>query len=250
MTDVPARAPLGAFLARNPFPHGFTDGLFYREKMRAIHRVSPARIGDGKRLRILEIGGGRSGMAGMLYPDAEIVNLDIDPALADDAANRDITFVVGDARDLPFPDDSFDVVTLLDVLEHIQDDQIAAREAARVARPGGTILVSCPDADWRYPHHGFMRAVARDEAELMAEWGHVRRGYTPDAVAALFGRPADRRAAFIGPLAAIYHDLAFSRLGRLGRTIGYAATAPLALVGYLTDRGAGKGSETAYAWDV
>lgn len=250
MTDGRTRAPLGAFLARNPFPHGWTDGLFYREKMRAIHRVAPAVIGTARRPRILEIGGGRSGMAGMLFPGAEVVNLDIDPALGGDPANRDVTFVIGDACDLPFPDASFDLVTLFDVLEHIENDVAAAREAARVVRPGGAILVSCPDADWRYPHHRFMRPVARDEADLMAEWGHVRRGYTADALAALFGRLADRRAAFIGPLAALYHDLAFSRLGRLGRTIGYAVAAPLALAGYGTDRGAGKGSETAYAWDV
>ena len=36
MTD---KAPLSAFLAQNPFANGLTDGLFYREKMRAIERV-------------------------------------------------------------------------------------------------------------------------------------------------------------------------------------------------------------------
>jgi hypothetical protein len=59
------KAPLSAFLARNPFPHGWTDGLFYREKMRAIHRVAPERLGEGG-ARILEVGGGRSGLARLL----------------------------------------------------------------------------------------------------------------------------------------------------------------------------------------
>lgn len=250
MADGSARAPMRAFLARNPFPHGLTEGLFYREKMRAIHRVAPAAAGGGAPPRVLEIGGGRSGMAGKLYPGAAVTNLDIDPALADDPANRAVTFVEGDACALPFADATFDVVTLFDVLEHIEDDVAAAREARRVAKPGGVILISCPDADWRYPHHGFMQPIARDEAALMAEWGHVRRGYTAKNLAALFGRPADRRAAFIGPLAALYHDIAFSRLGRVGRALGYAAAAPFAFAGYFADRGTGKGSETAYAWDV
>ena len=39
------KATLSAFLARNPFPNGWTDGLFYREKMRAIHRIAPPAIG-------------------------------------------------------------------------------------------------------------------------------------------------------------------------------------------------------------
>ncbi len=54
-----------------PLSIGLTDGLFYREKMRAIHRVAPAGI-EG---RILEIGGGRSGLASILYPNADIVTL-------------------------------------------------------------------------------------------------------------------------------------------------------------------------------
>lgn len=243
------RVAMRDFLRQNPFPHPLTDGLFYREKMRAIHRVAPASVGQGgMRPRILEIGGGRSGLARLLFPGAEIVNVDIDPAYATEAANRDVAFVCADACDLPFRQDSFDCVTMFDVLEHIEDDAKAASEARRVVRSGGTILVSCPDADWRYPHYDFMRPVANDERALMDEWGHVRRGYTPDQLAVLFGRPAERTASFINHWSALYHDIAFSRLGRVGKTLAYAAAAPVAAFGYLTDRGTGKGTETAYAW--
>ena len=46
MTD---KAPLSAFLAQNPFANGLTDGLFYREKMRAIHRIAPETIRSSER---------------------------------------------------------------------------------------------------------------------------------------------------------------------------------------------------------
>ena len=72
-----SKRPLRAFLAMNPFPHPMTEGFFYREKMRAIHRVAP----DAPFTRILEVGGGRSGLTRMLYPDATVVNLDMDPTL-------------------------------------------------------------------------------------------------------------------------------------------------------------------------
>ena len=68
---------MAGFLPGIPFPNGLTDGLFYREKMRAIHRVAPVEI--GRAWAGLEIGGGRSGLASILYPEAEIVTLDIDP---------------------------------------------------------------------------------------------------------------------------------------------------------------------------
>lgn len=51
---------------------------------------------------------------------------------------------------LPFPDDSFDLVTMLDVLEHISDDAGALREVVRVLRPGGTLLATVPAHPWMW----------------------------------------------------------------------------------------------------
>lgn len=243
------RRPLGDFLARNPFARGWTDGLFYREKMRAIHRIAPARLPAGA--RILEIGGGRSGMARNLYPDAHVTTLDIDPALAPDhPADAASEFVLGDARALPFADRSFDIVTLFDVLEHIADDRQAAAEAMRVAKPGGWILMSTPYDHWHYPHYGFMRSFCPPEQALMDEWGHVRRGYSEASVAGLFGRAADLGASFINPVTAFYHDVAFSRLpGRMRRLV-YLATALPVLAAYAVHRPRTRGSEMACAWQL
>lgn len=246
------KAPLGRFLARNPFPHGWTDGLFYREKMRAIHQVAPARLGvDGARgrPRILEIGGGRSGLAQLLYPDAEVVTIDIEFALHGQApTGAASSFVCGDARALPFPDGSFDGLTLFDVLEHIPEDEMAASEARRVTRPNGAILVSTPNCGWRYPFHRCMRPLCPPEAELMARWGHVRRGYSIEALFSLFGSWPERSATFINPVTSIYHDVAFSRLGRPSRRLIYALAAPVVWVGYVAHLPSTRGSETAFAW--
>jgi SAM-dependent methyltransferase len=45
---------------------------------------------------------------------------------------------------LPFCDDSFDAVTMLDVLEHLSDDRLALAEVWRVLRPGGALVMSVP----------------------------------------------------------------------------------------------------------
>jgi SAM-dependent methyltransferase len=241
------RAPLGAFLSGNPFSNGWTDGLFYREKMRAIHRVAPPdlRESDG----ILEVGGGRSGLAAMLYPGAEVVTLDLDPdhGAHQPAAGRS-RFVCGDARALPFPDASFGIVTLFDVLEHIEEHELAVAEALRVTRAGGYVLVSTPAADWHYPVYGAFRRHAPHEQELMAEWGHVRRGYTVRQLADLFGSSPVATATFINPVTAFYHDVAFSRLGPRRRKLLYAAAAPLVLCAYAMHRSSWRGTETALAW--
>lgn len=242
------KATLSAFLARNPFPNGWTDGLFYREKMRAIHRIAPPAIGvESAQARILEIGGGRSGLARLLYPEAEVVTLDLDFGLRN-GGSVGSTFVCGDARYLPFADGVFDAVTLFDVLEHIQDDGMAAREALRVTRQSGVVLVSTPNADWHYPFYRFMKPICPPESELMASWGHVRRGYDAAALAALFGAAPERSATFINPVTSFYHDVAFSRLPRRLREPLYAVAAPIVSIGYLAHRSHTPGNETAFAW--
>lgn len=50
----------------------------------------------------------------------------------------------GSATSLPFADNSLDVVLLLDVLEHIQDDKAAIAEARRVLKTNGLIIVFAP----------------------------------------------------------------------------------------------------------
>lgn len=50
----------------------------------------------------------------------------------------------GDANTLPLESESVDLVSLLDVLEHLDDDSGALTEAHRVLRPGGSLLVTVP----------------------------------------------------------------------------------------------------------
>ena len=109
-------------------------------------------------------------------------------------------------EELPFPDSSFHLVTCLDVIEHIRDDQRALRELFRVTRPGGHLLVTVPayQALWsahdernehqRRYRRGSLRAVA-----AAAGWQLVRDTHfnslllAPAAAVRLAGRVRDVR---------------------------------------------------------
>jgi len=54
-------------------------------------------------------------------------------------------FTHGTADQAPYPDNWFDGVLLLDVLEHVPDDQSVVREVRRVLRPDGRLIVSVPN---------------------------------------------------------------------------------------------------------
>jgi SAM-dependent methyltransferase len=58
---------------------------------------------------------------------------------------------IDDAGELPFADESFDAAICIEVLEHLLEPDRAAAEVHRVLRPGGTLLVSAPNAVyWRF----------------------------------------------------------------------------------------------------
>lgn len=238
---------LRPFLGDNPFPGGLTDGLFFRDKMRAIHRIAPDRVGAD----LLEVGGGQSGLSKMLYPDAQVTNLDFDPTFAHAPCNRrpGVRFVQGDATALPFEDASFDVVTMFDLLEHVENDGAVASEALRVLRPGGWVLVTTPDLErWHFPTYRVFKAISPSEEELFARWGHVRRGYTLARLGELFAGPPAAIGGFINRWLALSHDISFSRLPRTVRLAAHALAAPVSLVGWLAQRPGNPGTEIAAAW--
>jgi demethylmenaquinone methyltransferase / 2-methoxy-6-polyprenyl-1,4-benzoquinol methylase len=72
-------------------------------------------------------------------------------------------FLRGDAQQIPFPDNTFDLVTISYGLRNLADWELGLREMQRVARPGGRLLVldfGKPDnALWRAFYFGWLRRV-------------------------------------------------------------------------------------------
>lgn len=61
---------------------------------------------------------------------------------------RSVRYVQGDALQLPFEDASFDVVTNMDFLEHVDRPEISVRECARVLKPGGLFFYHTFNRSW------------------------------------------------------------------------------------------------------
>jgi SAM-dependent methyltransferase len=82
-----------------------------------------------------------------------------------------------DGRYLPFAEETFDRVYLLDVIEHVADYGRVLTEAARVLRSGGTMWISTPSLYW-WVVPPFLTGM------LDRFWGHVRRGHTVEDIQA------------------------------------------------------------------
>jgi len=102
------------------------------------------RVTD-RRPRILDVGCGTGANLLMLskYGDAEGVDVSED-ALAFCRERGLANVKLGAAEALPYDDGTFDLVTALDVVEHLDDDLAGLREMRRVLRPGGRVLLFVP----------------------------------------------------------------------------------------------------------
>jgi SAM-dependent methyltransferase len=112
------------------------------ETVREEFRIFVAPSGDE---RALDSGTGAGTLALALAPLVrEVVGVDIVPELLDRArqgAPANVTFVEGDATDLPFETGSFDLSCTRRTLHHIAHPEPAIAELARVTAPGGRVFV-------------------------------------------------------------------------------------------------------------
>lgn len=102
--------------------------------------------------KVLDLGSGMGGPAVALTRAGAIVyGLDLNEAyckisrLRARRYNIDLSVLVGVAESTPFPDNFFDGVLCMDVIEHVAAPELVLREIARVLKPGGVCVSSAPN---------------------------------------------------------------------------------------------------------
>lgn len=116
-----------------------TFGLEPRWRRHVVRTVAPA---PGMKILDLAAGTGASTTA-FARAGAATVACDFSAGMLQEGRRRhpELTFVAGDALQLPFADDSFDVVTISFGLRNVASVEQALRELVRVTRPGGRLVV-------------------------------------------------------------------------------------------------------------
>ena len=106
-------------------------------------------------MHILDIGCGPGTITAdlaALVPQGSVIGIDLSPEVIEEARSmaakrsmKNISFEVGDAHEIGFPDHKFDVVHAHQVLQHISDPVQALREWQRLIKPGG--ILACREGD-------------------------------------------------------------------------------------------------------
>lgn len=124
-----------------------------QRRLEMIESSAPAVEGGS----VLEVGCGLGLYLTRLAQRASrAVGVEYEPGRAAKAAEASppASVVVAANEDLPFASGSFDVVLSNEVIEHVDDDAASAAELVRVLRPGGRIVLFCPNRWYPVEQHG------------------------------------------------------------------------------------------------
>jgi SAM-dependent methyltransferase len=148
---------------------------WYRARREILAALIAREIRLGGGARILEIGCGTGHNLEMLERFGRADGIEIDPA-ARAVAEARLGRPIGSS---PLPeltgveDGAYDLIAILDVLEHVEEDRAALESIARKLRPGGRILIAVPAHPWMWSAHD--------------EVNHHKRRYTKKTLKAVIG---------------------------------------------------------------
>jgi ubiquinone/menaquinone biosynthesis C-methylase UbiE len=167
--------------------------MYDRLEKRAIDRLLPPAPSGG---RLLEIGCGTGHWSEYFCAKGfEVMGVDISEQMITIARQRrvaDSVFDVADATQLPFANDSFDVVAAITALEFVPDSATAASEMARcVKKPGGTLIVGALNRLSAYNQSRQHRAASIYASANLFSPAHLRD------LLAQFGEPTVLVAGFV-----------------------------------------------------
>lgn len=146
-----------AYLAAEPVRYAFYRGV--RKDLRNLLRAY-RRLNGGRTIRVLDVGARKSPYTIGLKADVVLLDVPRETAVQADLKlgwTEEITNVITNTRsnvtdvvladilDGSLPAESFDIITMIEVIEHIEEDSKLIRELYRILVPGGVCYLTTPN---------------------------------------------------------------------------------------------------------
>jgi SAM-dependent methyltransferase len=156
---------------------------WYRGRRRII-LAELDRLALPRPAQVLDAGCGSGATMQELTPYGEVRGIELSPEAAEVARGRGHNVTIGRLEELPWPDQTFDLVTCLDVIEHTPDDRLTLEELRRVTRPGGYLVVTVPAYQALWSYHDEANHHYRRYSRRLLRAAAVRAGWSVERVTA------------------------------------------------------------------
>jgi SAM-dependent methyltransferase len=169
---------------------------WYRGRREVVNAVLE-QAGLPPNARILDAGSGSGRTLDELARFGTVAGVELNPMGVEAArarGHRDVK--QARVEEIPHPDESFDLVTCLDVIEHTPDDVRTLRELRRVTRPGGALLVTVPAHPRLWSRHDEVNRHYRRYTRRMLRRAATASGWRVDRLMGF-------NAAYLVPAAAV-----------------------------------------------
>ncbi|TAK37407.1 MAG: class I SAM-dependent methyltransferase [Lysobacteraceae bacterium] len=179
-------------------------------RQRIVEDLIRRRIGLAPGSQVLDVGCGTGAILSMLSKQFEAYGTDTSPLAIELCGKRGLKNAFQcTLESFPRPDLRFNLITLLDVIEHIDDDLAVLQQARGYLKDGGSVLITVPAYQWLWSRHD--------------DLNHHKRRYTKAGLAGVLDR-AGLQPAFLS----YYNTLLF----------------PAALAGRMIQKAGGSTSDT------
>jgi SAM-dependent methyltransferase len=159
-----------AGLYRNHWWWRAREEILLQKIRRVLPGATPARI--------LDVGCGAALFFDALEPSGHVEGIESDRAAVEASGKWRSRIVVGELDDSYTPEAPFDLILLLDVLEHVDNPDHVLRRAAQIVTASGRILITVPAFDWLWTAHDDMnhhlrRYTAREMRNAIGRAGLI-----------------------------------------------------------------------------
>jgi SAM-dependent methyltransferase len=135
------------------YPELYRHHWWWRAREEILLRKIRGILGGARSARILDVGCGAGLFFDALEQFGRPEGIESDPAAVAQSGKWKNHIVVGELDDSYEPAAPFDLILMLDVLEHISKPDQLLRRAAEVLAPSGRILVTTPAFKWLWTNH-------------------------------------------------------------------------------------------------
>jgi ubiquinone/menaquinone biosynthesis C-methylase UbiE len=155
---------------------------WFRARSRMLYMLIASLRGTKKK-NILNVGAATGATSLMLEDFGTVTSLEYDKECCEFTSSKlGMEIINGSITELPFPDNHFDIVCAFDVIEHVEDHELAAKELCRVCSPEGFIVATVPAYRFLWSHHDevnqHMRRYTLNEFRKLFKGNkHVYSGY-------------------------------------------------------------------------